>query len=82
MISSIAGGNAVRLGEYYFNEQQQVLHLPKNNNLQQLTPMQSAYSQLDEFDPQSYFGSEYSRRYSDYIQDDQEIKLTVCDMEN
>jgi len=47
-----------------------------------LTPLQSAYSQLNEFDP-SVFGSEYSRsRYSDYIQDDQEIKLTVCDMEN
>jgi hypothetical protein len=47
------------------------------------TPLQSAYSQLNEFDPSSmYNGSEYSRRYSDYIQDDQEIKLTVCDMEN
>ena len=44
------------------------------------TPLQSAYSQLNEFDP--YNGSEYSRRCSDYIQDDQEIKLTVCDLEN
>jgi hypothetical protein len=55
--------------------------VPPNSHL--LTPLLSAYSQLNEFDPSSmYNGSEFSRRYSDYIQDDQEIKLTVCDMEN
>jgi hypothetical protein len=66
MISSIAGGNAAGLGEYYINEQQYNLVMPANSN--QVTPLQSAYSQLNEFDPSSmYNGSEYSRRYSDYI---------------
>jgi hypothetical protein len=71
--------NAFGLGEYYLKEQYQ------NTTGQQMTPtaLQSAYSQLNEFDPQSYFlGSEYSRRCSDYVVDDQEIKMTVCDMEN